>query len=209
MREQPRELAVGEDGGRHVVDLCGEHDVAKPAFLEVAHERDGALHELLGLREVLARVDGAVERPGVHTDADGDARLSRSVNDGVNLLERADVAGVDAQGRGASPCRLDGQAVVEVDVGYDGQGRLAAYLAEAIERIGVRDSHAHDLAPEVGEVANLRNRGRGVGGLGGAHGLDGHGGTAANGDRAHVNLMRKLARQGRALLGREAKVEHD
>ena len=64
--------------------------------------------------------DRGLERAGVHADADRDAGFTGGVDDRIHAIHVADVAGVDAQRGGADARGFDGESVVEVDVGHNG-----------------------------------------------------------------------------------------
>ena len=172
------------------------------------HEGDGTLDKLLGLRQVFARVDPLVEGAGVHSDANGDSSLPSRIDDGVNAIERANVSGVDANAIGTATSSLDGKAVVEVYVRNDGDWRLGARLGKSVESIGVRNRYANDFTAELSEVMDLRKRRCGIGRGGGAHGLDRHGSSPANGNVTYEHLVSELPRKRSVLLGRKSKVEH-
>ena len=180
--------------------LRGEHDVVEATLAEVLHVGGGGRDELLRQREVLARVDLGIERAGVHADADGDPPASGFVDHGVHAVERADVAGVYAKRSRASARRLYGKPVVEVDVRDHGKRTLSADLAEAVKRRRVGDGDAYDLAAGLCETLYLRERGRGIVRLRGAHGLHRHGRAAADGNAPHVHLVRELASGAHAFL---------
>ena len=101
-----------------------------------------------------------------------------------DLLRAADVAGVQPHAVGARLDRLQGQRVVEVDVGDHRDRRLRD---DALQRLGVLlagHRHAHDIRAGVRDRADLLHRRRKVGGLGLRHRLHRHGRAAADRDRA-------------------------
>ena len=152
------------------------------------------LCEFLGLRQVGTLLDGIVERTRIHADSNGNASLARCIDNGIGALPAADIARVDAQLRRAAPRRLDGDDMVEVDIGHHGQWALRAYPLERIEVLPVRDGHADYLATSLGQTLDLREVARHVVGRGVQHRLHGAGRTAADGHAAHQHLPRFLVR---------------
>ena len=153
--EQSAELAVRFYGCGNVVHLGGHDDVGEPTLLEVPHERDGALDELLGLCQILTGVDLAVERAGVDADANGDRRLSGCIDAGVHAVPSTDIARVKPKGGSPTPSGLDRKAMVKVDVGDNGKGRLGADFLKPIEDGCRGNSNANDLAARFCQLANL------------------------------------------------------
>ena len=124
----------------------------------------------------------------VDADADRTAVIPRGRDHLAHALGRADVARVDPQAGGAGLCRLDGAAVVEVDVGDDRHRAFAHDLGErgAAGLVGNRD--ADDVCARLRRRLHLRDRRGDVGGGGVGHGLDADRGIAAHGDVAHHDL---------------------
>ena len=83
--------------------------------------------------------------------------------------------------------------MVEVDVRYHGERRLRADALETVERGGVGNGHADDLAAGIGEPSDLSERGGSVGRLGRAHGLHGDGRASPHDDITDVHGMREVA----------------
>ena len=99
---------------------------------------------------------------GVDADADRDAPLLGFLDDGLHLVDVADVARVEAQAVEAGADRRQGPAVVEVDVGDQRHRRLSHDLRQGRGGFLVRHRNAHDLAAEVGELVDLAHGGLGV-----------------------------------------------
>src|SRR3546814_6194232 len=72
-----------------------------------------ALDHRLGARFAVALQQLPLQRAGVDADADGAAMVARRLDDLPDPVPAADVAGVDAQARGAILRRLDPAPVVE------------------------------------------------------------------------------------------------
>ena len=109
-------------------------------------EGDGARGELVAQAASRSSCVLLGERAGVDADADRDAGLAGGLDHGVDARHVADVAGVDAQLGGAGTRGVDGDGVVEVDVGDDRQRRLGDDRAEGWQRVAARDGDANDLA---------------------------------------------------------------
>ncbi len=75
MRDLAGKGAIRVERGEDAVGLGGKHDIGKAALFEMLDELKRGGDELLGLRQVIALGDGAVERAGVHADANGGSRL--------------------------------------------------------------------------------------------------------------------------------------
>ncbi len=112
------------------------------------------------------------------------------LDDGVDALVGADVAGVDAELRGPSASGLDGQRVIEVDVGDDRKRRGGGDRFEALEGVCARDRDAHDLAARVGEATDLGEGGLGVARVGVGHRLHDDGCAPAYRDGADHDRTR-------------------
>ena len=193
----PREHAIGAHRSHDVVRLGGHDDVAEAAVLEMAHVfLDGRGH-LLGKRQVGPRLQGVVERPRVHADADGDAGRASRIDDGVGLFPRSDVTWIDAQLGRAATGGLDGDPRIEMDVGDDGKRAFAAYLLEGVQTGTPRDRHAHDLAADGLEVGDLTEVGLDVGRRRVEHRLHDARGAAAERHAADGQAPRALVRLGR------------
>ena len=94
------------------------------------------------------------------------------------------VAGVDADGVGPLLQGRQGQAVVEVDVGDQGQRALALDLPEGPGRLLIGHGQAGHFAARRGQAPDLGQGGPHVAGVGVGHGLHHHRGPAADLHRA-------------------------
>ena len=100
--------------------------------------------------------------------------LPACVRNRPDILRTADVAGVDADLVDAALGAHQGQAVVKVDVSYQGHVHL---LLDPVDRQGgllVGDREAHDIRPGRAHGTDLRYGGLDVPGLGVAHRLYGN-----------------------------------
>ena len=149
---------------------------------------EGRLHQGLRRDPAVFGQDGLFQRAPVDPDADGNAVGPAGVGHRLHPVGPADVAGVDADL--VHPCRhrLQGQAVVEVDVRHQGDGDALLDGPDGVGRRLVRDSHPDDLTPRLGQAADLGHSGLHVVGAGVAHGLDGDGGSPADGDAPRQDL---------------------
>src|SRR3546814_7251208 len=86
-----------------------------------------------------------LQRAGVHADAHGAVVVARRLHHLAHPLARADVAGVDAQAGGPRLRRLDAAAVVEVDVGDDGNGDFRDDLLQRPGGVLVGAGDPHDV----------------------------------------------------------------
>ena len=115
--------------------------------------------------------------------------LLRQGGDLGDLLGAADVAGVQPYAVGACGDRLQGQGVVEVDVGDHRNRRLGDDRLQGLGILLAGHGDADDVGAGLGDGVDLGHRRREVGRLGLGHRLDGHGGTAADGDGAEHDLV--------------------
>jgi hypothetical protein len=175
-----REQAVGGDRVGHVGRLDRDLEVGEVETLHQLHEldcrRDKRLHRTLLLQRVEVLGQGAGVDSNPHRHPGGGRPLGHL----GHFLAAADVAGVEADAVGAGVDRLEGQRVVEVDVGDHRDRRLGD---DRPQRLGVPlagHGHANQVRPGVGDLADLLHRRLDVGRLGLGHGLDGDRRTAAD-----------------------------
>ena len=152
------EQTVGFNRAAHVRGLDGDDEVLEA---QPDHPRDAALRALAAGRGRWPAVllgDILLKRAGVDTDADGDAALARRRCYLAQAYVIPDVPGVDAQLRGPTPRSLHSKAIIEVDVGHNGELALRADALEAVEGFGGGDSDAHDLrARDTAELDLLKH----------------------------------------------------
>ena len=188
VRHLGREHPVGPDHRRHVARLHGDLEVAVVECLQQPHLLEGRLDERLGLvflrqgRQVLG------QRARVGADAHRHACPLRRLDDELDLVGAADVAGVDADGGDAGIDRLQSERGVEVDIGDDGQRRKADDLRQRVGVLRLRNRHTHHLAARRRESGNLRRGRLHIVRLRQRHRLHGDGRPAADRDAADGDL---------------------
>ncbi len=95
----------------------------------------------------------------------------------------------------------EGEAVVEVDVGDEGDGGAADDIGQGGGGFLVGNGEADDLGAGLGELRDLVERGLRVGGVGVGHRLDDDGSVAADLNVADVDgAGRAAGAKGRAFL---------
>ncbi len=173
-------------------------------LLEEAGLPDGRLDERLGRRLAVLLEQPLVEAAGV--DADPDARpggLGALGDLGDLIVELADVARVDPDGRAAGVDRGIHIFGLEVDVGDDRDVGVLGDLGEGVGVVLARAGNAHDVAAGSGELGDLLKSGVDIAGERRGHRLDADGAVAAHPNGADLDLARLAAggqhggRQGR------------
>ena len=109
------------------------------------------------------------------------------MSDLADLILAAEVAGIDAQPVNAAFQRGQGEMVIEVDVGDDGDRGVGGDAGEGFRRLHIGNGEADDLAPGQSQAFDLGAGGRDVTGVGLGHGLDRDGGPAADGNVAQAD----------------------
>ena len=161
----------------------------KPQSLQQADVGEGAVHQGLCRGRAVALQQGPVQAAAVDADADGDAVRPAAVRHGPHPFLSSDVAGVDADLRSPGLRRRNGQAVVEVDVRNQGQGRLPDDLPEGVRGLRIGDGETGNIATGGRQGPQLRQTRLHIRGLCIEHGLDGHRCGAADRHPAHANLL--------------------
>ena len=156
---------------------------------------------LAGLGQPVDQVHVAGESPGaanaahrgqaaeVYADADGDVAFLGGLHHLFDLLFVAQVAGVEAQAVHAAPGALQGQLVVEVNVGDEGNVNSLLDFGHCLGCCQVRHGGADDVAAHLFQFVNLADGGLHIAGVGLGHRLDGDFSPAADLDVAHVNRL--------------------
>src|SRR5690606_19764160 len=119
LREQP----IGGDHRRHVGVLHRDLDVGEVDLFEVADLLQGRFDQRFGNGTPVLLQELLVERSGVDTDPDGKTALSGFTGDGLDVGLVADVARVEPEPLHPGLHRGESQAVLEMDVSDDGDGR--------------------------------------------------------------------------------------
>src|SRR5690606_7889043 len=104
------------------------------------------VHELFGHRGDGAEVDA---------NADGGAALLGLRDDLADILFLTDIARVEAQAVNAGVEGLEGEGVLEVNVGDERDGRVRDDVGQGRGGLAVRDGDTDDLAADVGELLDL------------------------------------------------------
>ena len=155
---------------------------------EVLGVLEGALDEGFGGGGAVLVEEVFLEGAAVDADAHGDAAGFEGGDDLGECVGVADVARVEADGVDAGLHGGYGEAVVEVDVGDDGEDLGAAESAEGVDGFGVGEGGAEDVATGFAGRFGLADEGVGIVGGGGAHGLDADGRAASDGYAADADL---------------------
>ena len=180
--------AVGRHHQRHRGGLHGKAGIVEAVFFQQAQVAEGGFHQ--GLRGGVAVFFKQDLFQGAAVDADADRNVVglAAVHHGLDPVLSADVAGVDADGRGSVFRSGQRAAVVKVDVRNDGQRGLRCNFSERNRRLRGGDGDAGDLTAGRGEGLDLRDGALHVRGPGVAHGLDGNRRAAAHKDGADFDL---------------------
>ena len=189
------EQLVGAHHDDGVVVLDRDLEVVEVVLLEEAGLPDRRLDERLGGRLAVLVHDPLVERAGVDADPDRGAPLLGGAGDLLDLVvELADVARVDPDGRAAGVDGREDVLRLEVDVGDHRDLRVLGDLGQRVGVVLARARHADDVAAGGGELGDLLERRVDVGGQRGRHRLHGDRRVAADPHRADLDLPRPAAR---------------
>ena len=132
----------------------------------------GALdHRLRGGFPVLGQ-EVFFERPGIHADPDGHFLLQGGPDNFLHLLLRADRPGIEPQAVNPGPERRQGEPVVEMDIGDDGDRDALPDGLESFGRRLVGNSQADNLATRFLQPLDLGDRPADLVGQGLGHRLD-------------------------------------
>uniref|UniRef100_A0A0N4ZLI6 LigA n=1 Tax=Parastrongyloides trichosuri TaxID=131310 RepID=A0A0N4ZLI6_PARTI len=182
------QLLVGCDGHEGVGRLHADLELVEVVVLQDAGVIEGAFDHRVGAGLAVLLQQLLFQRAGVDADAHGAAVVAGGLDDLLDPVDRADVAGVDAQAGGARLGRLDAAVVVEMDVGHERHAGLARDGAEGRRRLDVRAGDADDVGPGLFQLADLVQRRRRIGGRGVGHRLDADRGVAADRNGADHDL---------------------
>ena len=114
--------------------------------------------------------------------------ILRRLHHVAHALGGSDIAGIDAQAGGTRLGRFDGALIVEMDIGHDGHLHRLHDGRQGRGRFLVGAGDAHDIGAGRLQLANLRDRRRGIGRQGVRHRLHRDGRIAADGHLAYVDL---------------------
>ena len=182
------EHPVGADHRRHVARLHRDLEVVVVELLEQLDLLDRGGDERLGLVAPGDVLEVLRQRAGVRADPHRDPGLLGRLDDQLDLVGPADVAGVDPHGGDPALDRLQRERGVEVDVGDHRDRREADDLRQRLRVLGLRDGDADDLAAGRRERGDLRRRRLDVVRLRQRHRLDDDGRAAADRDAADRDL---------------------
>ena len=187
VRHPVGEHPVGADHRRHVRGLDRDLEVAVVEPLEDLDLLERLDDERLG--RVLARelLEVLRQRAGVGADPHRDPGPLRGLDDLLDLVRPADVAGVDPHGGDAGVDRLERERGVEVDVGDHRDRREPDDQRQRVGVLDLRDGDADDLAAGRGERGDLRRRRLDVVRLRQRHRLDDDRRAAADRDAADAD----------------------
>ena len=185
LAEQP----VGRHGQGHIGTLDGDADVIKIELVQKGHVAHGALHQCLCRDAAVFGPQVLFQRSAVDPNADGDGFLAADVRHRLHLLLPANVAGIDADGVDAPLCARQGILVVEVDIRDQGDRNLFLDPVHRLCRGLIRNGNADNLASGGLQRVDLLHSGADIVGLGIAHGLNRHWGTAAHGHIPHHQTL--------------------
>src|SRR5690606_16718770 len=182
------EQAIGTDGHEHVGGLNADLEVLEVQLVEMIDMAQRRLQQGFGGWLAVLLLQVLLQRTGVDADADRDAVVTRRVDHRADAILTADVTGVDAQAINAQVSHPQGDLVIEMDVRHQRHVDLLADFAKGFGGLHTRHGYADDVGTDGFQLANLRDRGRHVAGLGIGHALHRNGCIAANQHRAHADL---------------------
>ena len=187
------DVSIGRHHGRHVEGLQGDLDEVEVHLFQDADLPEGGLHHALvhgGWYLTLGQGRQRRQAARVHPHSNGHPTLAGFPHHGPYLLRVADVAGVEAQAVYPGLEGGQGQTVIEVDVGDDGNGAGAQDLGQGGRRFPVGHGHPYQLASQLGQLPDLAQGGGRVGRVGAGHGLDDDGGIASHCDVPDLEGLR-------------------
>ena len=204
------QAAVSFNSSRHVKGLHGNLDLVEILLLQQADLPQGGGHHVVhyavvarlrfaGLGQTVHQVHVAGEAAGasdtahwreaaeIDADADGDVALLGRLHHLAHLVFVAQVARIESQAVHAAGGALQGQLVVEVDVGDERNVNLLFDLRHRLGGLHIGHRRADNLATRLFQLVDLSHRRLHVAGVGFSHRLDGHIGVAAHLHAAHVH----------------------
>jgi len=143
-----------------------------------------ACHHRFGGGVAILRQQVLFQGTAVHPDANGNLTLPRCGDDLADLFGPADIAGIEAQTVDSRLQRLQCQAMVEVDVGNEGDVDGLLDLWELFGGFPIGNCDPYHFAPDFRQALDLGNRGPPIAGVGVGHGLHHNRRPAADGDAA-------------------------
>lgn len=165
-------------------------DLIVAEFFEDAHVAEGRLDHGLGGRVAVFLEKLLFQGTGVDADADGYQPFPGRCHHLFHLPPFTDIAGIEAQAVNSPLQHLQGEFVVEVDVGNDWDGALALDGAQGLGGCHVGDGAADDFTARSRQGVDLGQGGGRIPRIGVAHGLHRAGGIAAHRYVPHPDLSR-------------------
>ena len=160
------EQAVGLHHRDGVVVLHRDLEVVEAHVFEHARFLHRGSHKRLRGGAAVLRIKLLVERAGVHTDAQRDARVGRGLADRwAHFVEFADVAWIDAHRGAARVNGLEHIPALEVDVGDHRDRRFGDDARQCVGVFLTGHGHAHDVAAGGREFGDLLQCGAHIRGL--------------------------------------------
>ena len=182
-----RQEAVGVHGGGDGGGLDGYLDGSRPYFSSHSTSRRALSTRASAVGPPCFSRTGRESDPAFTPTRMG---MPAAITAAATSLTRslvADVARVDAQAVHARPHRGQGQVVIEVDVGDQGQAGSGQERGQRRRRFVVRHGHPHDVAARGAQVLDLGQGRRRVAGVGIGHGLYAYRRPAAHGHRSYLD----------------------
>ena len=193
------EQTVRLDHGDRIMVFDGNLEIVETNILEHAGFLQRRSDEGLRGRSAVFRIQLLVERPGVHTDTQRNARIrGRLANRRPDLVELADIARVDTYRGAPGINRLENILALEMDVGNH---RKRGFRDDGGQRVCIiltGHGDADDVATRLRELTDLAQRGVHVHRRGVGHRLHGNRGAAADGHRTDHNAAGLAPRMQRA-----------
>ena len=160
-------------------------------FFQNFHVRERAFHHAFGRRVAAGTVQNVLrERPRIDADANRYFFLARHVDDADDVFPFPDIPRIDAEGVDTGFHGGQRQAVIEMDIGDEGDAGQRFDVANGFGSFFVRHGNAHDVGTGRAERIDLGRAARRIDGAVRAHGLDGDGRPTADGDACHADLSR-------------------
>ena len=143
-------------------------------------------------RRMAAALSQDIFRQGtcIDADTDGDSLRTYFFDDFDDIVVRSDIARIDAQGLDAAVDGGQGQAVIEVDIGDNGDIHGLNDGGQAFGRFHIGNGKAQDFSAIRCQAAGIDDGFGHMGRVDRRHGLDRYGCIAADGDAARLDGKR-------------------
>ena len=210
IRHHSGQAAVGFHGGWHIKSLEGNLNLVKILLFQQAdfpqgggdHVVDDAVFPGLGFAgfgQLIDQVQMAGKAPSaadaahrrqaaeVDADADGNVAFPGRRYYLLNLLGVPQIAGIQAQAIHSAAGAFQGQLIVKMDVGNQGNLNPLFDFGHRPGRFQIGNGRADNVAAGFLQLVDLADGGFNIPRIGLGHGLDGNIGPAADLDAAHIN----------------------